>query len=146
MQEVPTWFDNIFVVQVGLWIAILVVVVSAVAKLWKPAKRFIEGIDTLFGSEEHDSLAERLERIETQQAEQGEKITRIRHEVLPNHGTTLRDQIDKTNRKVDKLAELQQRDYQRLKEHLKEAEHSKAVIEKIADRVDIQSDERKQDG
>lgn len=131
-----------FAFQVGLWVAILVVVVSVVAKLWKPAKRFIEGVDTLFGTGKHDALAHRLARIEDLQECQGDKIDTIRREVLPNHGSSLRDQVDQTRKKVDDLAALQERDYQRLKEHLQEAETAKAVIEKIADKVEKIPEER----
>lgn len=122
MTELHPWFDNMMALQIVAWILILFLVLGVVVKLWKPAKKFIEGMDTLFGSDEHPSLSTRLEEIETTQAEQGVKIEIIKREVLPNHGTSLRD-------KVDQIADTQEKNHERLKGHIEEAEESKAVIE-----------------
>lgn len=140
MQDVPDWFDNMFALQIALWIAILVLVIGTMVKLWKPAKRFIQGVDTLFGTTEDTALANRLRRMEQQQETQGTKIETIRAQVLPNHGSSLRDRVDQVSAKVDELAEFQQRDYDRLREHLTEAEQAKAVIETIADKVEVITD------
>lgn len=129
----PSSIDQLLVVQVAIWLFILTLVVGVVAKLWRPAKRFIEGIDTLFGTGENDALADRLSRIENKQSRHTEKIDRIYQEVLPNHGSSLRDQVDCVSRRVDEIASFQERDYLRMQAHLEEAEVSKAVIEKLTD-------------
>lgn len=132
----PSAIDQLLAVQVAIWLFILTLVVGVVAKLWRPAKRFIRGVDTLFGTGEQDALDERLHRIEATQTENTRMIDVIHREVLPNHGSSLRDQVDGVSRRVDAIAEYQKRDYVRLQAHLVEAEDAKVVIEQLTDTLD----------
>lgn len=148
MEQLPEWVDRMFLAQIVIWILVFAAFLGVIAKLWNPAKKFIAGIDTLFGTGKEDALADRLTRIEEGQASQGEAITkqgemliRVYFEVLPNHGTSLRDRVDCISRKVDTLADYQKRDYDRMKEHLKESETAKAVIEQLADQLNGDEDE-----
>lgn len=136
IDELPQWFDDMFALQVALWIAILIAVVTTVARVWKPVRRFIAGIDTLFGTGANDALADRLERIEVKQSSHNRKIDTIYREVLPNHGSSLRDQIDGLSERVEEIAAHQERDFKRMQEHLEEAESSQAVMQEIVDKVD----------
>lgn len=129
-----SWFDNMFALQVVAWILILFIVVGVVIKLWKPAKKFIEGMDTLFGTEEKPSLAKRLDDIEEGQAQSSRKIETIYREVLPNHGSSLRDQ-------VDQIAKHQENNYQKLTEHINESEENKVVIEELKFHIERFKDE-----
>lgn len=111
-------FGDLTIAQAMLWIAAAGALITLVVKLWKPLKAFIDFLDDVKGEPGHPGvparpgLMERMSAIETSQtAIEGKvdamstSLSQVRHEVLPNTGTSLRDAADRTETKVDALAE-----------------------------------------
>lgn len=111
-------FGDLTIAQAMLWIAAAGALITLVVKLWKPLKAFSDFLDDVKGEPgrpgvpARPGLMERMSAIETSQtAIEGKvdamstSLSQVRHEVLPNTGTSLRDAADRTETKVDALAE-----------------------------------------
>ena len=86
--ELQTLFGDMTVVQLLLWIAAAIALIVLVVKAWPWLRKFMKTVDAL------SVLPEKLKLLDE-----------IHHELHPNHGSSLRDSADRTERKVNELAE-----------------------------------------
>lgn len=118
MTDWKVLFGDITLVQGAAWLAAVVAFGVVVKKVWPwiaAAKDFLDdvrGEDARPGVPARPALMERLSRLEERSEKTGAlvdsmstSLTEVRHEVLPNTGTSLRDAADRTETKVDALAE-----------------------------------------
>jgi hypothetical protein len=110
-MTLPSWFTNLTVGGIVGWTLGVVVVVALFAKVWRAVRPVWKGIRDFLedwrGEPERDGVPgregvmKRLHTIEVDSAEarakldeQGEKLDAIDHELHPNSGKSLRDEID----------------------------------------------------
>lgn len=111
-------FGDLTIAQGLTWIAALVAFVLLVVKIWPLLASFKDFMDDVKGEAARPGvparpgLMERISRMEDRSETTGSKVdamsislAQVRHEVLPNTGTSLRDAADRTERKVDTLTE-----------------------------------------
>lgn len=98
-MSLPAWVPDVSVQEiVGASIA-LVLVATVVRKLWPGVRRVMHLVDDLAGESERPGvparpgLMERMAAVEDGQSDMSEKVDVIHHEVLPNSGTSLRDEV-----------------------------------------------------
>ncbi|MBP2331230.1 hypothetical protein JOF56_011615 [Kibdelosporangium banguiense] len=93
----PTWFTNLTIGQILLFVGGLVLVVGLFAKVWKAIRPVWRGTGNFLedwngeperpGVPAKPGVMERLRAIE-------QKVDGIDHELHPNSGQSLRDQVD----------------------------------------------------
>lgn len=100
-MSLPAWVPDVSVQEiVGASIA-LVLVATVVRKLWPGARRIMHLVDDLAGESARPGVAarpglmERMAAVEGSQQDMSEKVDTIHHEVLPNSGTSLRDEVNR---------------------------------------------------
>lgn len=97
-------FGDLTIAQAMLWIAAAGALVTLVVKLWQPLKAFSDFLDDVKGEPgrpgvpARPGLMERVGSIET-------SLSEVRHEVLPNTGTSLNDSVRRTEGAVGVLTE-----------------------------------------
>jgi hypothetical protein len=97
-------FGDLTIAQAMLWIAAAGALITLVVKLWKPLKAFSDFLDDVKGEPgrpgvpARPGLMERVSSIET-------SLSEVRHEVLPNTGTSLNDSVRRTEGAVGVLTE-----------------------------------------
>lgn len=95
-------FGDITIAQGLVWLAAAGVLITLIVKIWKPLKAFADFLDDVKGEparpgvQARPGLMERVSGIE-------KSLSEVRHEVMPNTGTSLRDVGDRTEKKVDAL-------------------------------------------
>lgn len=133
----PGWIEYITSGPVILVLGILLSLAWIAFKAWKPVSRLVVFLYELIGDEEKGKagLLERLKVLEDQQAEQGQRIERIHAEVTPNHGGSLKDAVNRIEKRqtkdVDDLAEhiaYSLRDEERLAEAEEAIEELKELM------------------
>lgn len=85
-EQLEGLFGDISVVQLALWIIAAIALIVLIVKAWPWIRRAIQTMDALA------VLPDKLH-----------KLDEVHHEVLPNHGGSLRDSADRTESKVDQL-------------------------------------------
>lgn len=81
-------------------------IVVTTIKLFKVAQRFIHFLDDYFGTEERPGVerkpgvAERLKNIEDNLGYLCVRVDTVEKELQPNHGTSLRDSINRIEKRV----------------------------------------------
>jgi hypothetical protein len=100
------------------WLMTIITIIGATTtvsifarKLFKIAKRVIHFLDDYFGTEERPGfdkvpgVAERIKNIEENLGYLCIRIDNVEKEVTPNHGTSIKDQIGRIERRVLNLEE-----------------------------------------
>lgn len=133
----PDWIDYLSSGPVILVLGILLSLAWIAFKAWKPVSRLVVFLYELIGDEEKGKpgLLDRLKILEDKQTEQGNRIERIHAEVTPNHGGSLKDAVNRIERRqtedVDDLAEhiaYSLRDEERLAEAEEAIEELKELM------------------
>ncbi|MFZ4894627.1 hypothetical protein ACL9RL_09270 [Plantibacter sp. Mn2098] len=102
----PEWIQDLIgdvtLVQVLLWVALVVFFVVVVKKAWKPLTEFVALVNALkelpeFITQTKSTLATQNQTLATQ----NQTLAVIKHEVLPNSGGSMRDQVDRIKHKLD---------------------------------------------
>ena len=97
-------FGDLTIAQVMLWIAAAGALITLVVKVWKPLKAFSDFLDDVKGEPGRPGVPARpglMERVSAIESSLGE----VRHEVLPNTGTSLNDSARRTEAAVGVLTE-----------------------------------------
>lgn len=116
MTPIPQPVADWLAAQDGLTLVLTVLGVMAImAGLWKFAKNAFPGVKKLIGFIDAlmrlpDFMASIDSRMDTQ-----EKLTReVKHEVLPNEGGSMRDEMTTTGLRLEKVEAKLSKDYERL--------------------------------
>lgn len=104
-EDVSPW-----VVMIGAVVAALVVIVAALVKAWPTIRRTVETIESL------SHLPEWMRSTDKWMAGTDGRLDRmtgtlgdVKHEVLPNNGGSLRDEVDRQSTKLDAVVEWQEK-------------------------------------
>lgn len=121
----PSWFTNLTVGQILTFVVGFLVVVALFTRLWRAIRPMWVGVRDFLedwrGEPERDGVPgregvmKRLHTIETDGAEarakldeQGAKLDSIDHELHPNSGSSLRDEVDRISTALtDHIAQQQ---------------------------------------
>lgn len=110
MNDLPPWFIDFVGEPIVLWMAGLVALVTFLGLVWaklvRPAMRFLDAArdvaedwrgvpaDEVRGIPARPGVLARLRQLEEGSAHVANVLEQVRHEVLPNSGGSLRDQVD----------------------------------------------------
>lgn len=97
-------FGDLTIAQAMLWIAAAGALITLVVKLWKPLKAFSDFLDDVKGEPGRPGVPARpglMERVSSIES----SLSEVRHEVLPNTGTSLNDSVRRTEGAVGVLTE-----------------------------------------
>lgn len=97
-------FGDLRIAQALLWIAAVGALVTLVVKLWKPVKAFSDFLDDVKGEPGRPGVPARpglMERVSSIES----SLSEVRHEVLPNTGTSLNDSVRRTEGAVGVLTQ-----------------------------------------
>jgi len=114
----PTWFTSLNLGEILVAVAGVVAVLGLFAKVWKTVRPVWRGVREFLedwrgepgrdGVPERQGVMKRLATIETDGAvnakkldETARKLDAIDHELHPNSGSSLRDQVDNITRTLD---------------------------------------------
>lgn len=125
MNELPPWFVDLVGEPIVLWIAGLVALVTFLGLVWaklvRPAMRLTDAArdfaedwrgtpeDPVRGIPARPGVLARLRSLEDTNEALAGVLEQIRHEVLPNSGGSLRDQVDKVSKTLDAHLETRRR-------------------------------------
>jgi hypothetical protein len=121
-----------------LTIIVLVVAAASAAgvaarRLWRFVRLSVHAFDTIVGRSDQPGLVEQLSSLAKQVTALAERTARIEHELHPNSGQSVRDAVDRIDRKVDSLARTHRRNAAEGKAR-RQQDHE--VYERLAARVD----------
>lgn len=106
-EPVARWLENQSALNFLLWVGGIWVTVQVT---WRSIKRAIPAIKNLI------ALSESLERLPAWMDTTDEKLTEIRHEVLPNNGGSLRDDVVTVSLQLEQVAAQQKENIGRVDE------------------------------
>ena len=106
----PEWISELVephtLVTVAFVLFVLYLIVKAFLSLYPFLLKFTNLVHTLVGDDENPGIEKRMNA-------QTDKIDKIMHEVLPNHGSSLNDSVRRTEAQQVELGK-------RLEEHIRE--------------------------
>lgn len=80
---IPQWILD--VASLAPWLALLILLIVVIVKLWPYGRRFMRFIDDVAGEPERPGFPAKPGLME--------RVARIEHEVKTNHGTSLKDAV-----------------------------------------------------
>lgn len=80
---------------IGVWIVVGVIVIAALVKAWPAIRRAVQTIEALSHLPEWMSSTD--DRFDTLTG----TVKQIHHEVFPNNGGSMRDELDRQSKKLD---------------------------------------------
>jgi|SRR5690625_2328126 len=121
---VPDW---IMEMSIGGAIAVVggvVAVFAAVVKAWKPTRRFFRLVDDLMGAparpgyDERPGLMKRVATMEGMQQAMSDQVASVHHQVHPNGGESLRDEVGRNTEGIRAAHDRLDRLDKRLDDHI----------------------------
>lgn len=109
----PSWFTTLSVGQIITFVGGLTVILGVIVKIWKTIRPVWRGVVQFLedwrgepgrpeaGVPERPGVMKRLATIEAEGAATAAKVDKIDHEVHPNSGSSLRDQVDNLTKTLD---------------------------------------------
>lgn len=133
----PSWATDLLQTQnlipMAMVLFVLWLLIRGAFKAFPFVAKFVELVHTLVGDESNPGIGTRMDA-------QTEQLSKIMHEVLPNHGSSLNDSVRRTEQALEdhlKIAEKQdaeQKDTaQRLEGHIKETNEYVPLIKDLHD-------------
>lgn len=91
--EVQAFFEGVSVWTLAMWGVGIVMVWGLIKKVWPLLKKLGDFLDDVAGEPERPGVPARAGLME--------RVQRIEHELFPNSGKSMRDQIDRIEEKVN---------------------------------------------
>lgn len=104
-EPVTRWLESQSALAFILWVA---AIWATAALAWRAVKRAIPAIKSLI------ELSESLEKLPAWMDSTDEKLREIRHEVLPNNGGSLRDDVVTVSLQVEQMKAQQDKNIDRV--------------------------------
>lgn len=105
--EVQGFLESISVWTLIGWVTAAVILYGMLRKLWPLLKRLSDFLDDVGGEPARPGVPARPGLME--------RVQRIEHEVFPNSGASMRDAINRTERKVTEVQEKLANDDKRIR-------------------------------
>lgn len=106
-EPVARWLEDQTALSFLLWVA---AVWATLTLAWKTVRKMIPALKSLI------ALSESLERLPAWMDDTDDRLDEIRHEVLPNKGGSLRDDVVTVSLQVEQMAARQQENIGRVDE------------------------------
>lgn len=94
----PRFLETVTLGEVAVLIALFTAVLAFLRKAVPAVRKASRLVDDVVGAPGHPGVMDRLTAVE-------ERLSQVSVQLHPNGGESVRDQIDKVNRKLDQLLE-----------------------------------------
>lgn len=111
-EPIREWLDQQSALSFILWVA---AIWATIVLMWRTMKKAIPALKNLIElSESLQHLPDWMDSVDERLDDQTETLEEVRHEVLPNNGVSMRDDLTTVSLQVEKLQAHQDKDYERL--------------------------------